>query len=393
MSDSMKFFDPAHCTDPAGGMFHFYNEDGSIYDRHVKVLVTEARFVFSYAEAYLQLGRPEFLEAVKHGVAFLRGPLRNHTNGAYFWTLEDGKPTDTKILSYALAFALLAYSKALRIGVTEAREYVEESWQVLEDKLWSAEHGLYAEEADENWVVDPYRGQSGNLHMTEALIAAYEATGDRKFLDRAMLLADNCCNRQAGMCTGLVWEHYNQDWTPQWEFANDSEALTIFRPWGFQPGHQIEWARLLITLYRYQPNIWLIAKARYLFDVSFKAAWDPEHGGLAYSFAPDGSPCDWDKIFWVQCESIGTAHMLWTITQDPKYLEAYERLWEYSWTVFVDHRYGSWRRRCKRDGVPHFLEKTKQGWCVDPDYHMLGGLGGALDTLKNKEKYAGVCSL
>ena len=85
--------------------------------------------------------------------------------------------------------------------------------------------------------------------------------------------------------------------------------------------------------------------------------------------------------------------MLWTVTQDPKYLEAYERLWEYSWKVFVDHRYGSWRRRLKRDGEPHFLEKTKQGLCVDPDYHMLGGLGGAIDTFNNSEKYAGACDL
>ena len=27
-----------------------------------------------------------------------------------------------------------------------------------------------------------------------------------------MTVADNCCNRQAGMCMGLVWEHYNEDW-------------------------------------------------------------------------------------------------------------------------------------------------------------------------------------
>ena len=46
----------------------------------------------------------------------------------------------------------------------------------------------------------------------KALIAAYEATKDAKFLDRAVTVADNCCNRQAGMCKGLVWEHYNEDW-------------------------------------------------------------------------------------------------------------------------------------------------------------------------------------
>ena len=49
----------------------------------------------------------------------------------------------------------------------EAREYVEETWATLERRLWLPEHGLYAEEADENWRVDPYRSESGNLHMTE----------------------------------------------------------------------------------------------------------------------------------------------------------------------------------------------------------------------------------
>ena len=63
-----------------------------------------------------------------------------------------------------------------------------------------------------------------------------------------------------------------------------------------------------------QPNIWCVAKARYLFDVAVERAWDDEHGGLAYSFAPNGAPCDWDKIFWVHCESIGTAAMLATVT-------------------------------------------------------------------------------
>ena len=35
-----------------------------------------------------------------------------------------------------------------------------------------------------------------------------------------------------------------------------------------------------------------------------------------------------------------------------------------------------------RKGEPYFTEKTKLTLCVDPDYHILGGLGGALDTMK-----------
>jgi len=380
---SMAFFNPEKCIDPNGGFYHFYAEDGSIFDENTRVLVTQARFVFTYAVAYQHLKNEEYLNAVKHGVSYLRGPLRNPKNGAYFWILKDGKPTDDKILTYALAFCLLAYSKAAAVGVEEARSFVEETFDLLEEHMWEKEHGLYAEEADADWKVDPYRSESGNLHMTEALIAAYEGTKDVKYLERALLVADNICNRQAGMAKGLVWEHYYEDWSVQWKFENDSDELTIFRPWGFQPGHQVEWARLLITLNRIKPHIWLLPKARYLFDVAVKQAWDEEQGGLAYSFAPDGTPCDWDKIFWVHCESLGTAAMLATQTKREEYWVEYERIWGYSWKHLVDHVNGSWRRRLDRSGKPHFTEKTKLNLCVDPDYHILGAFDVALNMMES----------
>lgn len=377
---SMQFFLP-NCIDPSGGFFHFFGDDGSVYNRATRVLVTEARFIFSFAVAYEHLHKEEYLAAVRHGVAFLRGPLRNHVNGAYHWELEIGVPTNSKIYTYGLAFVLLAYSKAAAVGVEEAKEYVKETFELLESHMFEQKHGLYAEEADAQWVVDPYRSESGNLHCCEALIAAYEGTKEMRYLERAVLLADNICNRQAGLAKGLVWEHYCEDWSADMQFHNTSEALKIFRPWGFQPGHQVEWARLLITLNRHAPAIWFVPKARFLFDIAVKQAWDDEHGGLAYSFDPDGTVCDWDKIFWVQVESIGTAAMLAISTEQDEYWHHYNKLWRYSWRTMVDHKHGSWYRRCNRLGEKHFLEKTKKGLCVDPDYHILGALDGALKMM------------
>lgn len=380
MQRSMDFFHP-HCIDPSGGFYHFFADDGSVYDKTTRVMVTEARFIFSFAIAYEYLKKEEYKTAIRHGVEFLRGPLRNHENGAYHWVLENGKPTNSKIYTYGLAFALLAYSKAVAVGITEAKAYMRETFDIMEKHLFDAKHGLYAEEADANWVVDPYRSESGNLHTCEALIAAYEATKEQIYLDRAVLLADNICNRQAGLCKGLVWEHYKEDWAANFDFKNAEGALTIFRPWGFQPGHQVEWARLLITLNRYAPAIWFEPKARFLFDVAVKQAWDHEHGGLAYSFDPSGDVCDWDKIFWVQVESLGTAAMLAIGTKRDEYWKEYDRLWDYSWKHMVDHKHGSWYRRFNRQAEKYFAEKTKAGLCVDPDYHILGALDGALKMM------------
>ena len=50
---------------------------------------------------------------------------------------------------------------------------------------------------------------------------------------------------------------------------------------------------------------WLVPKARFLFDVAVAKARDDEFGGGCYSIDLDGAVCNGDKIFWVQCESVG----------------------------------------------------------------------------------------
>ncbi|MDI9682977.1 AGE family epimerase/isomerase, partial [Burkholderia cenocepacia] len=82
------------------------------------------------------------------------------------------------------------------------------------------------------------------------LLAAYEATGHLTYLDRAEKLATHITQRQAALSGGLVWEHYHADWSIDWDY-NKEDSSNIFRPWGFQPGHQTEWAKLLLILERH----------------------------------------------------------------------------------------------------------------------------------------------
>jgi mannose/cellobiose epimerase-like protein (N-acyl-D-glucosamine 2-epimerase family) len=47
----------------------------------------------------------------------------------------------------------------------------------------------------------------------EALIAAFDATGEVYYLKRAYDIARNITMRQAGLTGGLIWEHYHPDWS------------------------------------------------------------------------------------------------------------------------------------------------------------------------------------
>jgi mannose/cellobiose epimerase-like protein (N-acyl-D-glucosamine 2-epimerase family) len=108
-------------------------------------------------------------------------------------------------------------------------------------------------------------------------------------------------------------------------------------------------------------------------------AWDGEHGGLYYGFAPDGSICDSDKYFWVQAESLAAAARLATVTGEPRYWAAYEHLWAYSWRHFVDHEHGAWWRILTADNRKYSDEKSPAG---KVDYHTMGACHDVLDALK-----------
>jgi len=378
---TMAFYHP-RAIDPRGGFYHFYRDDGAVYDAHTRHLVSSTRFVFNYAMAYRQFGEPAYLSAVQHGIAFLRERHLQPTGG-YAWLLHDGDVADATNHCYGLAFVLLAYAHAAMAGMDAVRPWIGETFDLMEERFWSPAARLYADEANPDWsMLSPYRGQNANMHACEALLAAFEATGEQRYLARAATLAHHITVRQAGLANGLVWEHYHADWSVDWDYNKDDKT-NIFRPWGYQPGHLTEWAKLLLILERHADRLagaweWLVPRAAELFDTAVARAWDAQHGGIAYGFAPDGSICDADKYFWVQAESFAAAALLGRRTGRPVYWDWYDKIWAYSWEHFVDHRYGAWYRILTPDNRKYSDEKSPAG---KTDYHTMGACYEVLNVL------------
>ena len=94
-----------------------------------------------------------------------------------------------------------------------------------------------------------------------------------RLIERAEQLAQGICQRQAAFSTaahapaaeGWVWEHFHADWSVDWDY-NRHDRSNIFRPWGYQIGHQTEWAKLLLILDRHLPAPWHLERAVDLFD-------------------------------------------------------------------------------------------------------------------------------
>lgn len=338
----IDFYHP-RCIDPAGGYFGFFRENGEVHDGWTKHLVGTTRAIVNYALAAREFDNAEHVAAIRHGIDFLRNAHLNERTGGYAWILRDREIADATNHGYGLAFVLLAYAKALHAGVSEARDYLDETWALLERRLWEPEFGLYADEASADWLVSDYRGQNTNMHLCEAFIAAFEATGEAKFLARAGLLADNMVNRQAAQCEGQIWEHYRSNWQIDWDY-NKQDRLNIFRPWGIQPGHQVEWAKLLLHLDRHAPEAWRLQRAIELFSTAIDRGWDAQFGGVIYGYEPNGIPYDRDKYSWVQIEAMAAAALLHERTGFEQFRDWHAKLADYCWRVFVDPRTQCWYR-------------------------------------------------
>lgn len=377
---TMAFYD-GRCVDPDGGFFHYFRDDGTVYDRRHRHLVSSTRFVVNYAKAGRFFGRADYLALARHGLDYIEQAHFQRATGGYAWLLRDGQPVDATNHCYGLCFVILAWAEALKAGVDGAAAGLSRAHALLTSRFWDDAEGLLADEYDAGFTkLSSYRGQNANMHGCEALICAYEASGEARYLEQAERIAESVTVRLAAQANGLVWEHYDTSWRIDWNY-NRADPKHLFRPWGFQPGHQTEWAKLLLNLDRLRPNPGLVARAASLFDRAVAAAWDHRHGGLAYGFGPDGAICDGDKYFWVQAESLAAAAVLHETTGQQAYLDWYQRLWDYSWRHMVDHRHGAWYRILDPANNKYSDEKSPAG---KTDYHTMGACFEVVESLRRQ---------
>ena len=381
IQSTLDFYAPRAIA-PEGGFFGCFLDNGTCYNPHARQLVASARYVLNYATAYRFSGEAQHLDWAKWGLDFLEQGHKQD-NGHYAWLVENGVVTDKRVMAYGHAFVLLAAAACVKVGTKTASKVLYSAFDFIEEHFWDAAAGAYYDERDASLkTLSPYRGQNANMHMCEALLSAWQASNDVRFLDRAEQLATKFAIDLAAQSGGQIWEHYDADWNVDLTYNIDNPN-DRYKPWGFQIGHQTEWTKLLLILDHERPNKKWFPRAKSLFDVAMKTGWDDEHGGLVYGVAPNGDVCSYKKYFWVQSESFAAAWRLYKVTADEKYLDDYNRIWRWSWDHMIDHKYGAWYRVRHRDGSAVDNKKSPYG---KTDYHTMGACWDVLTVNKENSR-------
>jgi len=339
----VNFYYPECIDEKLGGYINQFRDDGSIFDDQTKHLVGTCRFVYIFSIAAILTEKSEYKKAARHGVQFLLNHHRQ-SKGGYAWILEGLKVSDATNHCYGHAFVLLAFATSLKAGIQESAEPLVETFNLMERHFWRQADRLYVDEISSDWsIVDPYRGQNANMHTCEAMIAAFEATGETNYLDRATALAIRVCVDMTKQSDGMIWEHYDKNWDPDWQYNLD-DPKNLFRPFGYLVGHWMEWAKLLLILEENNPQEWMLPHAKRLFNAAIKQGWDHNSGGMNYAVSPNGEIIDTDRYYWVLCETVAAAGLLANRTGDSTYTDWYSKSWTWSLENLVDQQYGGWYR-------------------------------------------------
>ncbi|HTJ56660.1 MAG TPA: AGE family epimerase/isomerase [Devosiaceae bacterium] len=309
-----------------------------------------ARMVHCFAIASL-LGRPGADEIVDHGMRFLWERHRDPQFGGYLWSLDNDGPRDDTKQGYGHAFVLLAASSAKVVGHPLADRMLADITEILDTRFWEERHGAIAEEFSRDWVAVPnYRGQNSNMHLTEALMAAFEATGDKNYLDKAQSIAKLIIHDRAGELGFRVAEHFDADW----QLDLNYQGSEMFRPSGATPGHWLEWARLTLQLWILGGKVhdWMPGAAASLFRNAIELGWDKDKGGFFYTLDWNNKPIMRSKLWWPMAEGAGAAAFLNAHQPDAFHEEWYRRIWGGIAQNFLDHENGGWFEELSEDLLP-----------------------------------------
>jgi mannose/cellobiose epimerase-like protein (N-acyl-D-glucosamine 2-epimerase family) len=217
--------------DPAtGGFIDRLHQDGRADRLAPRRVFVQARQIYCFAKAaeigWYPQGREIALRGLEHLLSKAKSP--DGRPGFVHRLSHDGSVLDPRRDTYDHAFVLLALSSVYALQRdAQVRAEIDALCAYLDSALRSP-HGGFLEGSPASMP----RRQNPQMHLFEAMIAAFDATHDTVFQNRAgdffALFLANLYDKQKQ----VLGEYFEDDWSR-------------IEPVSVEPGHQAEWVWLL----------------------------------------------------------------------------------------------------------------------------------------------------
>ncbi len=329
-----------------GGIITALDRDGSILDTD-KSIWFQGRAGWMFATLYNTIDRrPEWLEAARSCVDFLRAYGFAPDGKMYFTVTREGRPLRLRRYVFSESFAAMAFAAyAQASGEERAAEDARRCFSGYLHYLLSP--GLMPAKTDPQ--TRPMKG------LGPLMIGLATAQALRENLGNVSISGKTCCEWIDDFIAEIESDFLKPDLEVLMETVGPSGAIIDHLDGRtLNPGHAIECAWFLLHEGRERKDTRLVQLGGTILDWMWRRGWDAEYGGLYYFRDLHGKPVQeyWHdmKFWWPHCEAIIATLLAWQLTGEPRYAEMHRQVHDWSFAHFPDREHGEWYGYLHRDG-------------------------------------------
>lgn len=357
-----------------GGYYSNLTYDFKLSKNQDKMIVTQARHIWTLSKAAEFFDDSDYLEFASHGIEFLQNKLWDNNNGG-FYQIRDKQgnlSTTEKWLNekrvYGNAYGLYGLS-ALYSATKDSYvlKFAHDVFDWIEKFAHDKVHkGYFQFFEEDNSVFDleseykscatdsievGYKDQNSSIHLMEAFTEFYAISKspllkarleEILFLIRDKMVTDR----------GYLQLFFSDDWEPiSYKHSPRNVIEANFRLDHISFGHDYETAFLMLEASHalgLKDDVNTLRVAKNMVDHALENGWDKKNGGFfdgGYYFEKDDS-CSIiaeTKNWWAQAEALNIYLIMSKIfPKEEKYMTTFLKEWEYVKHYIIDSENGGW---------------------------------------------------
>lgn len=348
-----------------GGYLSTFTYDFKPSGDQDKMIVTQARHIWSTSKAAEFYHDSAFIGMARHGYYFLRDKMWDKEYGGFYNLVNrKGEPKSIMKEAYGNSFAIYGLAAYYAVsGDTGALELAKKGFMWLEEHSHDPKFKGYFQHLERNGtpIVRPdtmpgtsdlgYKDQNSSIHLLESFTELYSVWKDPLLKERLNEMLHLIRDTMIGN-KGYLTLFFYPDWRPVSNRDLSREIILQRRNVDHVSfGHDVETAFLMMEAsealgIEHDRKTWAVGKQ--LVDHSLRTGWDNKLGGFydeGYYFK--NSPGKMTiirntKNWWAQSEGLNTLLIFSELYPKDKmnYWDKFNKLWKYTNTYLIDHEYG-----------------------------------------------------
>ena len=371
----LKRWYPLVVDKECGGYFTNVSHDWSLSPEQEKMIVTQARHIWTLSKASSFLGgSKEYESMARHGFIFLKNKMWDRIYGGFFQIRSrDGGMSDVygyraEKRTYGNAFGTFALAalyglthdaEVLNFAINVFRWIEEHAYDsrykgyfqfLTQDALPFNHSSIYKTNAlDGNEV--GFKDQNSSIHLLEAYTELYRVWKNSSLQIQLKLLLELIRDKMVTE-RGYLQLFFHNDWTPvSYCDSTEEERKANYNLDHISFGHDYETAFLMLEASHalgLEDDVRTLKVAKKMLDHALEHGWDKEVGGFYdagyYLNADNHCTIIKDtKNWWAQAEGLNALLLFSKIFPDEtSYYEYFLRQWNYVKSYLIDTIEGDW---------------------------------------------------